>query len=130
MNFLLNMNVPRAVAGVLAAHGHRARHAGDVGLAKASDTAVVEDARRCGEVIITHDLDYGHLLAFSGERTPSVIILRLARPDPQDVASSIINALDEIIPALSQGAIVILEDSTMRVRHLPIERGSGAGVNT
>jgi len=120
MNFLLNMNMPRTLVACLVAQGHQVRHAGDVGLATASDTAIVDDARRHGEVIITHDLDYGHLLAFSGERTPSVIILRLARPSARSITKSVVNAWDQIATALQQGAIVIVEDTTIRVRNLPI----------
>ena len=40
-------------------------------MSRATDSEIVAEARRTGEVIITHDLDYGHLLAFSGEQAPS-----------------------------------------------------------
>jgi predicted nuclease of predicted toxin-antitoxin system len=39
-------------------------------------------AKAGGEVIVTHDLDYGHLLAFSGEADQSVIIFRLRNAHP------------------------------------------------
>jgi len=77
MNFLLNMNVHRDMAAPLKKRGHVCRHVGDIGLSRAKDVEIVAEAKRTGEVIITHDLDYGHLLAFSGEKAPSVIILRL-----------------------------------------------------
>ncbi len=37
MKFLLNMNVPRELGERLGAAGHAYRHAGDIGLAQASD---------------------------------------------------------------------------------------------
>ena len=120
MDFLLNMNAPRALIGMLSEQGHHVRHAGDVGLAKAPDTAVVDHARQHGEVIVTHDLDYGNVLAFSGERSPSVIISRLAKPSAQGIASSIVRAWDQIAAPLREGAIVILEDINIRIRKLPI----------
>ncbi|HEU0291598.1 MAG TPA: DUF5615 family PIN-like protein [Anaerolineales bacterium] len=72
MNFLLNMNVHRDMTAPLKQRGHVCRHVGDIGMSRATDTEIVAEAKRTGEVIITHDLDYGHLLAFSGERAPSV----------------------------------------------------------
>lgn len=46
------------------------------------------EAGRNSETILTHDLDYGHLLAFSGETAPSVIIFRLRITHPDRVLSS------------------------------------------
>ncbi|MBL8051172.1 MAG: DUF5615 family PIN-like protein, partial [Anaerolineales bacterium] len=77
MNFLLNMNVHRDMTAPLEKRGHICRHVGDIDMARAKDTEIVAEAKKTGEVILTHDLDYGHLLAFSGEKAPSVIILRL-----------------------------------------------------
>ena len=77
MKFLINMNLPRELGRRLSNLGHDCRHVGDVGLSDASDEAIVEAARKAGETILTHDLDYGSLLAFSGEPSPSVVIFRL-----------------------------------------------------
>jgi len=74
MRFLLNMNGPRGLGRRLTESGHVYRHVGDIGMARARDSAIVEKARESGEVIVTHDLDYGYLLAFSGQQSPSVII--------------------------------------------------------
>ena len=41
MKFLLNMNTPREVGLRLANHNHSCRHVADIGLAKASDTAIM-----------------------------------------------------------------------------------------
>ncbi|MHC9538740.1 MAG: DUF5615 family PIN-like protein [Vulcanimicrobiota bacterium] len=71
MKFLIDMNMPRRVGNRLNTKGHEFRHAGDIGLAKAADTSIIEEARKNNEVIVTHDLDYSHLLAFSGEPDPS-----------------------------------------------------------
>ena len=54
--------------------GHSSRHVGDMGKTEALDREIIAEAQRSKEVIITHDLDYGRLLAFSRESTPSVII--------------------------------------------------------
>jgi len=120
MKLLLNMNVPRTLIMLLAAHGHVCRHAGDIGLAQASDVAVLEAARGSQEAIITHDLDYGHLLAFSGESAPSVVILRVRNTHPDHLLTTITRAWPEIAGSLNDGAVVILEDAAIRIRRLPI----------
>ena len=120
MKFLLNMNVPRVLAERLRAVGHECRHVGDLGLATATDTAVVEEARRNGEVILTHDLDYGNLLAFSGTASPSVVILRLRNTHPANILERILKAWPEIATPLERGAIVVLEDVAIRIRQLLI----------
>jgi predicted nuclease of predicted toxin-antitoxin system len=64
------MNLSRELGRLLESQGHTWRHARDAGLAEAADSAIVEIAKANGEVILTHDLDYGHLLAFSGFDAP------------------------------------------------------------
>ena len=120
MRFLLNLNVPRGLGKRLSAEGHDCRHAGDIGMARASDVEMVQEARRNQEVIVTHDLDYGHLLAFSGELAPSVIILRVRNVRPESLLTSITRAWPEIEGPLSEGAIVVLEDAAHRIRRLPL----------
>jgi predicted nuclease of predicted toxin-antitoxin system len=122
MRFLLNMNVPRGLGRRLTESGHVYRHVGDIGMARARDSAIVEKARESGEVIVTHDLDYGYLLAFSGQQSPSVIILRLHNTHPDNLFRRIMSAWPEIEGPLTQGAIVSLEDATVRVRRLPMQR--------
>ena len=120
MKFLLNMNLPRVLGRGLAAAGHRCRHVGDIGLGQARDVEILAEAGRNGETILTHDLDYGHLLAFSGETAPSVIIFRLRNSQPDRLLRRLMTAWPEMEPSLKEGAIVVLEDAVLRVRRLPI----------
>ena len=122
MRFLLNMNLPRELGRRLAAGGHECRYADDIGMAQASDVAIMEEARRSEEIIVTHDLDCGHLLAFSGDPVPSVIILRLRNTHPDNLFARIMGTWPEIQKPLLEGAIVALEDAAFRVRRLPIVR--------
>ena len=80
------MNLPRELGRRLRAKGHDCRHAGDSGLARAKDVEIVEQASANNETILTHDLDYGHLLAFSGEVTPSVVTPRCRNTHPAHLA--------------------------------------------
>lgn len=121
MNFLLNMNVNRDMAEQLKKRGHICRHVGDIGMSRAKDIEIVAEAKRANEVILTHDLDYGHLLAFSGEKAPSVMILRLRDLRPDEVISRIEAVWTDIEHPLMEGAIVSLSDRSLRIRTLPIE---------
>ena len=57
---------------------------------------------------ITHDLDYGQLLAFSGDSVQSVVIFRLRRAETALLHQRIRAAWSEIEEALASGAAVIV----------------------
>ena len=122
MKFLLDMNVPRELGRRLAKEGHSWRHVADVGFARASDETIVEEARPKGEVIVTHDLDYGRLLAFSGARDPSVIIFRVRNTSARNLHDRIVRGWLEIETPLNEGAVVTIEDAALRIRMLPISK--------
>lgn len=83
------MNLPRQLGRLLRNQGHDCRHAADHGLHNADDHEIVEVARSTGEVILTHDLDFGRILAFSGKAEPSVIIFRQTSTLPENLAQSL-----------------------------------------
>jgi predicted nuclease of predicted toxin-antitoxin system len=122
MKFLLNMNLPRQLGRLLATGGHTWRHVGDLGLHAADDPAIVQEAKAQDEIVLTHDLDYGTLLAFSGDTCPSVVIFRLSNLQPQRVFERMTERWLDWGPALEEGAILVLEDGASRIRRLPIGR--------
>ena len=101
--------------------GHVCRHVGDIGMSRAKDVEIVAEAKKTGEVIMTHDLDYGHLLAFSGESAPSVIILQLRDLRTNEIMSRLDAVWKDIESPLMDGAIISLSDKSLRIRTLPIE---------
>ncbi len=58
MRFLVDAQLPPALAGWLAGNGHQAEHVGAVGLQSASDAAIWDYALREGAAIITKDDDF------------------------------------------------------------------------
>jgi predicted nuclease of predicted toxin-antitoxin system len=127
IRWLLNMNMPRSLKQLLESVEHQCRHTGEIGLERASDWVVLEEAAREGEVVLTHDLDYGHLLAFSGASKPSVVIIRLSRPTPRNIFERLMVVWAMIERPLMEGAIVALEDATVRIRRLPIRHDKQSG---
>jgi len=122
MKFLLNMNLPRELGRRLIQHGYECRHAADIGLESASDDDILQEARAHDEVIMTHDLDYGTLLAFSGDTSPSVIIFRVKKVSVEYLLERLSQVLPSLQNDLTAGAIVIIEDAITRVRRLPIRQ--------
>jgi predicted nuclease of predicted toxin-antitoxin system len=116
------MNMPRELGRQLAAKGHEWRHVRDIAMARARDVAILEEARKSQDVVVTHDLDYGHLLAFSGEPGPSVIIFRVRNTHPDNLFRRLMSSWSEIEKPLLEGAIVTVEDATLRIRKLPVLR--------
>lgn len=123
MRFLLDEGMSPRVAEVLSGAGHDARHVRDLGLASANDPIVLQAARDDDRVLLTLDTDFGALLAHSGAALPSVVLFRgdvTRRPAGQ--AQLLLANLDQIEPALLQGALVVIGDGRLRVRTLPMDR--------
>ncbi len=123
MKLLLDMNLPPSVTATLRSAGFSVVHWSDEGDPRAADTTVLEWAQTNGHVLVTHDLDFGALLAAGGQRTPSVLQLRTADLAPDVYAPLLIAALHQTADALTEGALVTVSPSESRVRILPLRRG-------
>ncbi len=58
MRFLVDAQLPPALAGWLRERGHEAEHVVDIGLVGATDAAIAEHAERVAAVLITKDEDF------------------------------------------------------------------------
>lgn len=121
MKFLVDENLSPLVAEALLDAGHEATHVADVGMRSAGDTALLEYAAANGLVVVSADTDFGTLLAATGARVPSVVLIRrtVDRRAGRLVAVLLEN-LEQVEVALQEGAVVVLEDSRVRVRRLPL----------
>ena len=72
MKLLLDMGLSPKCADYVRELGHDAVHLGEERLHRATDQEVVHKARREERVILTHDLDFGAIMAASGARLPSI----------------------------------------------------------
>lgn len=104
----------------LRSQGHDAVHLHEQGWDRLSDPEILEKARDEGRVLLTHDLDFGRLLALSGATSPSVIVFRLADMRPDSVNRHLERVLPQAAQELAQGAIVSVREGQIRVRTLPI----------
>jgi predicted nuclease of predicted toxin-antitoxin system len=119
------MGISPRIVEILSAQGHDAVHLLDQGLETMPDPHIIRKANHENRVLLTHDLDFGELMASSGSRLPSVIIFRLRNMRPERVNRHLRLAIAECQDALEEGAVVSVTEGQIRIRRLPIEGASG-----
>jgi predicted nuclease of predicted toxin-antitoxin system len=121
VKFLVDENLSPKVAAALSHAGHDAIHVGGLGLMSAPDEAILEAASSQERVVISADTDFGTLMAETQAPVPSVILIRRISNRRADELSGLILAnLHSIADALEQGAVVVVEETRIRVRGLPL----------
>jgi predicted nuclease of predicted toxin-antitoxin system len=121
VRFLVDANLSPRVASLLASAGHDAVTVRDVGLASASDDDVLEHASSEERILVSHDTDFGALLAYRGLTAPSFILFRSSDPiTPDEQAALIVANLEGLTGELEAGAIVVFARGRLRVRRLPV----------
>jgi predicted nuclease of predicted toxin-antitoxin system len=123
MKFLADMGISQRTIAWLQEQGHDALHVRDLNMQRAADADILAKAREEVRVLLTLDLDFGYLMAVSGDRLPSVVIFRLGNETSEFITARLEDALDCCRDDLREGAIVAVEEAAIRVRRLPIERG-------
>ena len=114
------MGLAQTTIVFLREQGHDAVHLRDQGLQQLPDIEIVQKARAEGRVILTHDLDFGRIVALGGTRVPSVITFRLSDMRPSQVNQRLLSVLEHFTEQLEMGALVSVTDGGIRVRSLPI----------
>ena len=122
MNFsiLVDMNLSPGWVPFLHHHGHSATHWSSIGDPKALDPDIMDWARNNNHIILTHDLDFGTILAQTHATGPSVVLIRGDDTFPTRMGSSVVSALQQCEPELQSGALVVIDVARRRVRILPI----------
>ena len=114
------MNLSPEWVAYLRERGFAAIHWATVGAHHAPDSVVMQWARDHEHMVFTHDLDFGILLAHSRAGRPSVIQVRTQDVTPDHLGPLVVTALRTHAEALSNGALLTVDEMKSRVRILPI----------
>ncbi len=120
MRFLADMGVSMRVVEWLRSVGHDVVHLREQGLQRLPNGDIFQKAADEDRVVLTFDLDFGEILAGSAGQIVSVILFRLHNTRSERVNERLSKVIDESAKELTDGAIVVVEESRHRVRKLPI----------
>ena len=120
MKFLADMGVAMRIVEDLRAKGHDVVHLREERLHKLPDHDIFKKAIRENRIIITFDLDFGEIIAFSDRTIISAIICRLRNTRTPFVIERLNQVLAATANTLEKGCVVTIEDARYRVRKLPL----------
>ena len=106
MRFLVDAQLPPALARWLAERGHVAEHVSDRGMAAVDDREIWEYARATGAVIVTKDGDFAARRALAAEG-PTVAWIRLGNTRRRELLALFAFRLPAVIEALERGESLI-----------------------
>ena len=72
-------------------------------------------------VVLTHDLDFGAILAATVGTKPSVVQIRAEDVSPEAIGNPVITALRQMVAELEEGALLTVDTNRTRLRVLPFQ---------
>ncbi|WP_072293772.1 DUF5615 family PIN-like protein [Nitrosovibrio sp. Nv17] len=121
MKLLVDMNLSPRWIGVLADAGIEVAHWSTLGANDAADSEIMAYANSHDYVVLTHDLDFGAILAATQGEKPSVVQIRAEDVSPDMIAKQVIAALRQMATELEDGALLTIEPNRTRLRVLPLQ---------
>jgi predicted nuclease of predicted toxin-antitoxin system len=106
MRFLVDAQLPPALARWLAAQGHEAAHVVDLGMQAASDAAIWDHALASSSAIVTKDEDFAQRKVLA-DHGPVVVWVRLPNTRRRDLLAWFATVLPEILAAMARGETLI-----------------------
>jgi predicted nuclease of predicted toxin-antitoxin system len=120
MKLLIDMNLSPRWVDRLAEAGFEAAHWSSLGTANASDLEITRYAGLHDWIILTHDLDFGAILAVTHGEKPSVVQIRSGDVSPEAIGSQVLLAIKNMSAELTAGALMTIDPERMRIRLLPL----------
>lgn len=120
MKFLVDMNLSPKWCEILRAEGWESVHWSEAGDAAASDHEIMQYALNGGCLVLTHDLDFGAMLAATQARGPSVVQVRTQDIRPHTLSPLLVPILRQFQTELEAGALLIVDEVRSRIRLLPL----------
>jgi predicted nuclease of predicted toxin-antitoxin system len=123
MRFLADMGISPLTVRYLQEMGHEATHLHSLGLDEMSDSDILQKAQCEDAILLTHDLDFGELLALRRALMPSVITFRMRDMTPGNVNRYLRQILEQHTGVLSTGCAMTVSERRIRVHRLPLHGG-------
>ncbi len=120
MKLLVDMNLSPRWIDLLTTSGLQAVHWSAVGRADAPDTKIMAFAAERDYIVLTHDLDFGTILAATHGEKPSVVQIRSEDVSPDVIGTQVITALRQMESELNGGALLTIDMNRARLRLLPL----------
>jgi predicted nuclease of predicted toxin-antitoxin system len=106
VRFLIDAQLPPALARHLVALGHEATHIAELGMVSARDREIWDRAAADGSVIITKDEDFVTMRALRSHG-PAVIWIQIGNATKRTLLQRFTAALPFIIGALERGETIV-----------------------
>ena len=106
MRFIVDAQLPPALAVWLAARGYEASHVLDLHLGNATDRAIWDFALSAAATIITKDEDFAHH-ASSASSAPAIVWIRFGNVRTPQLLARLNAVWPEVSDALNRGELLI-----------------------
>lgn len=121
MKVLIDMNLSPRWVSHLEGEGIEASHWSALGAANATDSQIMAFARAHDWIVLTHDLDFGAILAATRGISPSVVQIRAEDVSPIAIGAKVVAALKQMKSELAVGALLTIDAARARMSVLPLE---------
>ncbi|MGB2900751.1 MAG: DUF5615 family PIN-like protein [Candidatus Acidiferrum sp.] len=121
MKLLVDMNLSPKWVGLFHDSGWQAVHWSAVGQPTARDSEIMTFAAANNYVVVTHDLDFGAILAVTHGKKPSVVQIRSEDVSAEFIGKQTVAALRHMQAELEAGALLTIEVGRTRLRLLPVQ---------
>jgi len=121
MKLLVDMNLSPRWVELLGDAGVKAAHWSSLGASNAPDAEIMAYAKANHCVVLTHDLDFGAILAATHGEKPSVVQIRSEDVSPEVIGQAVIAALHQMAFELEEGALLTVDPKRTRLRLLPLQ---------
>lgn len=120
MKLLVDMNLSPRWVRVLGDAGFKTAHWSTLGAHNAPDSEIMAYAKVNDYVVLTHDLDFGAILAATHGEKPSVVQIRAEDVSPDVIGIQVVAALRQMTSELEEGVLLTVDPNRTRLSVLSL----------